>query len=101
MIEISILESCDVVKGDDYCRPLVVLKTDMGGIYTKSIYGGCPINNMKWAPVYAIYGQCWDGKTVIEMNPEQDVEFCRGKLPASHILCKRDDVNWLDKWESI
>jgi hypothetical protein len=93
MIDIKISEEKDVVKGDDYCRPLALLEP--ASVET-SVYGNMPINNLKWVPVHAIYGKFWNGKTIGEMCPKKDAEFCRGELTKEHLLSKGD--NWLESW---
>lgn len=96
MISIDILEDNDRVKPDDYCRPLEQAVSFGDYFETRSCYGGSPVNNFKWTRVDRIYGDCWFGKMVKEINKQTGnyrkppMEFARGDIPDKHIL-EEDD----------
>ena len=85
MITVSILEDNDLVQACDWCRPLV-LNWDGDYISTTSIYSGGPMNNMKWVRVREVFGECWFGKPVIQLNKYIKHEFMRGDILIDHQL---------------
>jgi hypothetical protein len=90
MITIQILEAHDVIRMDDWCRPLNLISMSGGHSDHYSFtsqYGGAPENNVKWVPVGAIFGDVWEGATVKALNKEFSYyEFARGPIPKGHQL---------------
>jgi hypothetical protein len=84
MITVKILEASDIVEPTDWVRPLYLFSGD-GEVHTTSTYGGRPINNLKWLPVYSCLAPRWHGKSVADveslLGPH---EFMRGPLPKEH-----------------
>ena len=88
MVGILVLEDDDKILDSDYCRPLSISYSLGDNVYTESTYGGTPINNMKWVEVRYVFGKCWYGKTVGQLNKKAitKYEFIRGVIPKSHLL---------------
>jgi hypothetical protein len=87
MVKLELLENNDAVRSDDFCRPLGLSFSESDRVYETSEYSGKPINNLKWVVVREVFGDCWFGKTVAEINGgETKHEFVRGGLPESHCL---------------
>lgn len=98
MITLQLLEENDTIESNDWCRPLAI--NSMSGGYSdhysfKNQYSGTPENNSKWVQVKHIFGSCWFGKTVKELNGngyskhwpvETRMEFVRGEIPKKHQL---------------
>ena len=88
MINLQMLEAEDILKPDDWCRPLH-LTTMSGGQSDHysfiSVYSGNPENNVKWCKVKTIFS-AWISNRINEM-PESisGYEFIRGNLPLEHI----------------
>lgn len=84
MLNMQILENNDQVAPTDWVRPLYLF-SDGGEICTRSVYGGRPINNLRWIRVYAYFAPCWHNQTVVEicerLGPH---EFLRGNVPTTH-----------------
>jgi hypothetical protein len=95
MITVSILEKDDIIKADDWCRPLAIIS--MGGGHSdyysfKSCYSGTPENNVEWVQVKHVLGKCWIGHTVKEYTKAVHTrfEFLRGTPPKKHQLDMSD-----------
>ena len=90
MINIQLLEEFDKLSPDDWCRPLCLITMNNGQSDSMSFlgsYSGTPINNVKWARASAIFGSCWFGKTIKEINKcSIKHEFVRGEIPEKHKL---------------
>ena len=93
MKQVFILESDDLIRLDDWCRPLSIESMSGGqsDYYSfKSCYTSCPENNAEWTRVSAVIGECWLGKTVAQYNRVGcKYEFVRGDIPQSHKLNMR------------
>lgn len=89
MISIKILEPDDIVEPTDWCRPLH-LETMSGGqsdYYSfESDYSGTAQNNVKWVRIRDVFGPCWFGKSVKELNKYTQHEIVRGEIPQKHRL---------------
>jgi len=97
MIKIEILEDADVIRHDDWCRPLQLVSMSGGhgeGYSFRCQYSGSPENNVKWIKVNQVLGKVWFGKTVQEyhkaVSEYHTFEFVRGNIPDSHILKSGD-----------
>lgn len=94
MIRVGILESSDIVKPSDWCRPLqlVSMSGGMGDGYSfKSCYSGLPENNVKWVQVDRQFGECWFDKKVLDFfDAGMKYEFLRGDLPSANQLIMDD-----------
>ena len=94
MKTLKLLEAHDTVLPEDWCRPLE-LETMSGGMSDSmsftSAYSGRPENNAKWIRVKFIFGPCWYGQPVAELNGDDATpyEFVRGDLPLAHCLDHR------------
>lgn len=93
MITIQMLEGDDIVKPEDWCRPLSIVSMNGGhsDYYSfKNQYTGSPENNVKWVKVKYILGKPWHGKTVNEIDAVLgeyvEYEFVRGELPQREVL---------------
>lgn len=91
MTSLLLLEPQDTVLPTDWCRPLAIISDDGGRSDEYSftnIYSGRPINNAKWVRVRDVFGPCWYGKTVqeIESRTEAQYECVRGDPPKNHQL---------------
>jgi hypothetical protein len=90
MKTIQILEDADAVNwATDWCRPLAFVSMSGGhsDYYSfESAYTGRPCNNAQWVRVNIIFGACWDGQAVHELNKLSRYEFARGDIPKSHRL---------------
>jgi len=90
MKTVNILEDHDAVLADDWCRPLALVSMSGGMSDSYSFhcqYSGRPENNVQWAKVSWIFGECWFGKTVKELNGKwTPYEFMRGDIQESHIV---------------
>ena len=88
MKTIQILEDDDIVVPSDWCRPLQIISMSGGhsDYYSfESCYTGLPENNVKWCRVEQIFGSCWFGKPVKEINISGLLyEFARGDIPWKH-----------------
>ena len=90
MILVRILEAGDVVKPDDWCRPLRLdtMSPQGDGYAFTSPYSGSPDNNVCWVRVRDIFGPVWFDRqsTVRELCKHTPYEFIRGTPPQAHIL---------------
>ena len=86
MKTIRILEDHDMVRADDWCRPLYITfdgQTD--AIILKSHYCETPVNNLRWIKVREIYGSTYYNQRVCDLNANTSpMEFVRGVIPLSH-----------------
>lgn len=91
MILTNFLEDTDTIAPNDWCRPLN-LNTMSGGISDtislKNNYSGSPENNVKWVKVSAVFGECWFGATLGELNGRLSTkyEMVRGNIPKGSAL---------------
>jgi len=90
MKTVYILENEDAVLADDWCRPLALVSMSGGASDSYSFYSqytGQPENNVKWAKVSWVFGECWFGGTVKQLNGKfTPYEFMRGDIPESHVV---------------
>ena len=97
MITLQLLEKSDTIEPTDWCRPLSIVSMSGGhsDYYSfKSAYGGGPENNAEWVRVKDMFGMCWFGSTVANLNTEMKrrYEFVRGPVPKSNQLDMTDYV---------
>lgn len=91
MKTVQILESTDIIDGEDWCRPLEIVSMSggMSDYYSfRSEYSGTPENNAKWVKVKHVFGKCWFGEQVgvLIERMKKEYEFVRGEPPKSHRL---------------
>lgn len=89
MTEVTLLDPSDTIEGDDWCRPLSLFTESPQGDYYAftSCYSGKPQNNLKWVRVKDVFGSCWIGKTVAELNTALiRYELLRGNIPKENQL---------------
>lgn len=87
MRTIGMLEQDDLILADDWVRPLVFHSAMTQGeivANSRNTYSGQPVNHPKWVRVRMIFGSCWFGKKVRELDPNQEYEFIRGDVPERH-----------------
>jgi len=97
MISLQLLEKSDKIEPTDWCRPLSIVSMSGGSsdYYSfKSAYGGGPENNVKWVLVKDMFGKCWFGATVADLNTKMGTryEFVRGPIPKSNQLDMTDYI---------
>lgn len=84
MITINILEKSDVVRADDWIRPLDFRSNGWSDeVLRFDSYSGRPSNHCRWVRVSDVLGECWFGKTSghIQKKLNRPYEFARGSLP--------------------
>lgn len=90
---IEILDEDAVISPEHWCRPLYLQYGCSDHIFTRSEWGGGPINNMKWIKVGNVLGPAWYGKKYKDYyNGEYSMryEVVIGDIPESHILKKEE-----------
>lgn len=91
MITISMLEDDDVIKADDWCRPLRLWGNDTGEVQPPNEYKGRTTNNVKWCKA-DIMMPIWVGRRVIEYHEAIKYikyEFIRGNIPENHLYKRK------------
>lgn len=97
---VIILGLDELIQPDDWIRPLFLTRDDDGVSHDYTIWGGRPLNNMKWCQVKDVLGKVWWGTRIGDYyqkhpNAEQGwlivehYEFLRGTPPESHQLKHR------------
>jgi len=93
MFSVSVIEPSDLVLPMDWCRPLslVSMSGGMSDSYSfESMYTGGPENNVKWVRIKDVFGECWFGKPLSDLNTHISYEVVRGSMPESHRLKHKD-----------
>jgi len=89
MISIQLLEKDDIVRKDDWIRPLQFRGSDFGdiAICKFSTWGGRPQDFHKWIRVQDALGDLWLNKSVkyIHKKLNMEYEFVRGDIPKNNI----------------
>jgi len=99
---VFILGLDELIQPDDWIRPLFLTEDEDGVSHDYTIWGGSPLNNMKWCQVKDVLGKPWHGKTIKEYYTfaaksnsgrgfpiVEHFEFLRGTPPVSHQLKHR------------
>ncbi len=90
MKTIQLLEETDILCPDDWSRPLELRQSQFSDSYFfTNAYSGTPINNVEWVKASAIFGACWMGRPIKDLNAGTiKYEFVRGNIPKDHCLLR-------------